>query len=50
MNFAGVSGDFNPIHTDAEYAKRTAYGSRIAHGLLTLAVANGLWFSSGIFE
>ena len=50
MNFAGVSGDFNPIHTDAEYAKRTVYGSRIAHGLLTLALASGLWFSSGLFE
>jgi 3-hydroxybutyryl-CoA dehydratase len=50
MNFAGVSGDFNSIHTDEEYAKRTAYGGRIAHGFLTLAVASGLWFSSGVFE
>lgn len=50
MNFAGVSGDFNPIHVNVEYAKRTAYGTRIAHGLLTLSLASGLWFSSGLFE
>lgn len=30
--FAGISGDFNPVHVDEEYAKTTAFGSRIAHG------------------
>ena len=36
--FAGVSGDFNTIHTDAEYAKSTAFGQRVAHGLLGMEV------------
>jgi acyl dehydratase len=40
--FAGVSGDFNPIHIDHEYAQRTPFGKPIAHGLLGLAVASGL--------
>ena len=35
--FAHVSGDYNPIHTDVDYARRSPYGERIAHGLLTLS-------------
>ena len=42
VNFAGVSGDFNVIHTDAETVKITPYGQRIAHGLLGLSIASGL--------
>jgi acyl dehydratase len=42
VNFAGLSGDFNPIHTDAEFVKITPYGQRIAHGLLGLSMASGL--------
>lgn len=34
-SFAGVSGDFNPIHVDAEFAKKTRFGQRVAHGILT---------------
>ncbi len=34
-NFAGVSGDFNPLHTDEEYAKSTMFKGRIAHGFFT---------------
>lgn len=49
-NFAGVSGDFNPIHTDAEYAKGTPFGARVAHGLLVLAMLTGLRQRTGIFE
>ena len=45
--FAALSGDWHPMHTDAEYAKQTAYGERIAHGLLTLAVSSGLMFRAG---
>ncbi len=40
--FAALSGDWNPIHIDAEYAKQTRFGQRIAHGLLTLSIASGL--------
>jgi 3-hydroxybutyryl-CoA dehydratase len=42
VGFAGLSGDFHPLHTDAEYAKEARFGERIAHGMLTLAVASGL--------
>lgn len=40
--FAGVTGDFNPLHVNAEYAKRTPFGARVAHGPLTLALCAGL--------
>ena len=33
--FAGISGDCNPIHLNAEYAKKTQFGARIVHGFLT---------------
>jgi acyl dehydratase len=42
VNFAGISGDFHPLHMDSEYAKKTIFGERIAHGLLGLAIASGL--------
>lgn len=35
--FAGISGDFNPIHVNDEFAKTTRFGKRIAHGMLTSA-------------
>ncbi|GAB3683524.1 MaoC/PaaZ C-terminal domain-containing protein [Salinarchaeum chitinilyticum] len=41
-NFAGVSGDFNHLHTDAEVMAETEYGERIAHGALVFSVATGL--------
>ena len=41
--FAGVSGDFNPLHTDEEFAKNGPFGRRIGHGVLTLAILTGLW-------
>jgi len=50
MTFAGLSADYNQIHTDAEFAKRTPYGQRIAHGLLGLAIASGLAMRTGILE
>jgi acyl dehydratase len=40
--FAGVSGDFNPVHTDAEFMKTSIFGERIAHGLLGLSIQSGL--------
>ena len=36
--FAAVSGDINPVHLDADFAAGTAFGERIAHGMLTGAV------------
>lgn len=42
VNFAGLSGDFNVIHTDAELTRKTPFGQRIAHGLLGLSIASGL--------
>jgi acyl dehydratase len=41
-NFAGVSGDFNFLHMDAEAMAETEYGERIAHGALVFSVATGL--------
>ena len=40
--FAGVSGDFNPMHVDHEYAKTTPFGARVAHGPLTFALCAGV--------
>jgi acyl dehydratase len=50
VSFAGLSGDFNPLHTDEEYAKETMFGKRIAHGLLGLAITSGLRARTGIFD
>jgi acyl dehydratase len=40
--FAGISGDFNPVHVDEAYARSTPFGARIAHGPLTLSLCAGL--------
>ena len=48
INFAGLSGDYNPLHTDEEFAKQTIFGTRIAHGLLSLSVASGLISQLGL--
>jgi len=40
--FAGVTGDFNLLHVDAEYAKTTPFGARVAHGPLTFSLCAGL--------
>jgi acyl dehydratase len=50
VQFAGLSGDYNPIHTDAEFARDSAFGERIAHGLLGVAVISGLSARLGIFD
>lgn len=48
--FAGVSGDFNPLHTDRVYAAQSIYGERIAHGALVLSLATGLRQRVGLFD
>lgn len=45
--FASLSGDWNPLHTDAEHARGTAFGQRIGHGLLVLAISSGLFRDGG---
>jgi 3-hydroxybutyryl-CoA dehydratase len=42
VHFAGLSGDFNPIHMDHEFARQTVFHQPIAHGLLVLSMASGL--------
>lgn len=42
VQFAMLSGDWNPLHTDAHTARDTIYGERIAHGMLVLSLATGL--------
>jgi acyl dehydratase len=46
--FAGLSGDYNILHTDAEYMKSSIFGERIAHGLLGLAIQSGLFTRTGV--
>ncbi len=48
--FAGLSGDYNQLHTDAEFAKGTLFGERIAHGLLGLSITSGLAARLGFAE
>ena len=47
INYAGLTGDWHPIHSDAEYAKETPFGERIGHALLILAVGSTLIFRLG---
>lgn len=48
--FADFTGDHNPVHTNAEYAKTTIYGEQVAHGLLGLSIAGGLVWRTGLLE
>ena len=50
VSFAALSGDWNAIHVDAEFAKSGMFGERIAHGLLGLSVASGLAVQLGFIE
>ncbi len=50
VNFAGVSGDFNPLHVDAVHAATTPFGRPVAHGLLVLSMVSGLRQRTGVFE
>ena len=50
VTFAGLSGDFNPLHTDEEFGKSTPIGERIAHGMLIVSMATGMANWTGVFE
>lgn len=51
VSFAALSGDYNQIHTDAEFAREhSTFGTRVAHGLLGLAIVEGLKARTGICE
>jgi acyl dehydratase len=49
VNWAGLTMDFYPLHMDEEYAKKTVFKGRIAHGPLTFALAIGLVYRTGIY-
>lgn len=48
--FAGLSGDYNPLHTDEEFCKKTEFGTRIAHGPLIYSIAAGLLFQLHLYD
>jgi acyl dehydratase len=50
VNFAGLSGDFNFIHTNADAAKDTPFGQRVAHGMLVASIATGLAVQQGFID
>jgi 3-hydroxybutyryl-CoA dehydratase len=50
VSFAALSGDWNAIHTDAEFAATHPFGQRVAHGLLVLSIASGLAIRLGFME
>jgi len=49
VNWAGLTMDFYPLHMDEEYAKKTIFGGRIAHGPLSFAMAIGLVYMTGVY-
>ena len=48
--FSGISGDYNPLHTNEEYCKNTLFGTRVAHGPLVYAIAAGLLFQLHLYD
>ncbi|MDW8041579.1 MAG: MaoC/PaaZ C-terminal domain-containing protein [Nitrososphaerota archaeon] len=50
VNYAYLSGDWFPLHIDAEYARKTIFGERVAHGLLTITIASGLLVNRGLIS
>ena len=50
VTFAGLSGDYNQIHTDAVYSAGTPFKQRVAHGLCVMSIASGLAALTGIME
>ncbi|MEO8607076.1 MAG: MaoC/PaaZ C-terminal domain-containing protein [Chloroflexota bacterium] len=50
VQFAALTGDYNPMHTNAEYMKSHPMGQRVAHGMLTLSYAIGQLYQLGFME
>ncbi|HAY84920.1 MAG TPA: dehydratase [Chloroflexi bacterium] len=50
VNFAGLSGDYNSIHVDAEFAKSGPFGQRVVYGLLVISISFGLLVQAGIVQ
>lgn len=50
VQFGSLTGDFNPMHFDAEYMKDHMLGQRIAHGMLTISYAVGQAYQLGFME
>ena len=50
MAFAGLSGDYNQLHTNEEFAKKGPFGTRVTHGMMVLSIATGLVGRTGVFE
>ncbi len=50
VNFAGLSWDTNPLHTDETFAAGTPFKRRVAHGMLSVAISTGLGQLLGIFQ
>lgn len=50
VNFAALTGDYNPMHTDAEYCENSFMGQRVAHGMLVMSYAVGQAYQLGILE
>jgi acyl dehydratase len=48
--YAGLSGDFTPLHTDAVFMETHPFKQRIAHGMLGMSIATGLAYQIGIFD
>ncbi|HNS50163.1 MAG TPA: MaoC/PaaZ C-terminal domain-containing protein [Anaerolineae bacterium] len=50
VGFCALSGDWNPLHSDAEFARRGAYGQRVAHGMLVMSIGVALVMRGGYLE
>lgn len=48
--FAGLTGDYNELHTNSEVMDKSQFGQRLVHGLLGLSFAIGLYFRTGAME